>query len=302
VASYSFAVISDIHIKSSGQPPAAFPTVIKCLAALGPRFVILGGDATVGNENDGVDDDKVATWWRGLQDALTPLRDANIPVLPIAGNHDYYTAAHRRGYAAAWPNLGDDSAALGTLRGQPPLYYSLRVDGTFFLFLHVVDQDLESRVESFLRSELASDDAQSAELRFAIGHVPLVSMMGHSSQGFCNQLGKQLAAGNVAAYFSGHEHLVWDQELAFDDLRLRQIHVGTASGCYHFPLNGSTYAKHCQGDSGTLPYTGQRFALVPGTHQQKDEATIALVTVDGPSYTVTPLTLRDGQLVNFGIP
>lgn len=303
MAQWSFAIVSDIHVYSKGTVPSAFQTVVGQLAALGPRFVVLCGDATVGNPGDGVDSDRVKAWWLAFHAALAPLRMAGIPVLPIAGNHDYYTDNHRRGYFGAWPNVTADaeSAGLGSVTGQPPLSYALRVDDVFLLFLHVVDQKLDAGVEAFAQQALASDEATGAALRLCCGHVPLVSMMGKTSETFRDKLGALLAGGGVSAYFSGHEHLVWDQELAFGDATLRQIHVGTASGTYHYPLNSSTAAAHVRDGVGTLPYTGQRFALLPGTKQQADKVTVTIVDIDDGTYDVRHLALRDDRLEPFGI-
>lgn len=303
MAQYSFAIVSDIHVKISGQVQPAFVQVSQLLAGMGPRFVVMNGDATVGNERDGVPQDKVEGWWRALREAMSPIAAAGIPILPIAGNHDYYTDAHRQGYATSWADTVDQASSLAQLSGKPPLYYSFLLEDVFYLFLHVVDQELEPRVAAFAKQELGSDAAKGAALRLAFGHVPLVSMMGRTNQDFCAELGGLLAAGGVSAYFSGHEHLVWDQALLFGDRQVRQIHVGTASGCYHFPLNDRTYAAHCEGTSGKLPYTGKPFQLDP-KHQQLDDVTLTWVTITsnemGVTYDVQPLTLRDGQLVEFG--
>jgi 3',5'-cyclic AMP phosphodiesterase CpdA len=302
MAAWSFAVISDIHVYSSGKVPQDFTTMVGELAAAAPRFVVVSGDATVGNPGDGVGDEKVGAWWTAFRAALSPLRQAGIPVLVIAGNHDYYTDAHRRGYIAAWADMASDveSSGLGTLRGQPPLSYALRVDDVFLLFLHTVDQQLDPEVEAFAQGALASEEATGAALRLAIGHVPLVSMMGKTSEVYRDRLGGLLARGGVSAFFSGHEHLVWDQALSFDGVTLRQIHVGTASGTYHYPLNAATFAAYCRDGKGTLPYQGQTFSLLPGTKQQADKVTLAWVDVDGGSYDVRHLCLRDGHLFRFG--
>lgn len=302
MAAWSFAIISDVHVYSSGKVPQDFTTVVAELAAAQPRFVVVSGDATVGNPGDGVSDEKVGAWWIAFRAALAPLRQAGIPVLAIAGNHDYYTDAHRRGYVAAWADLAQDvqSSGLGTLGGQPPLSYALRVDDVFLLFLHTVDQKLDPEVEAYAQSALASDEATTAALRLAIGHVPLVSMMGKTSETYRDRLGSLLTRGGISAFFSGHEHLVWDQALAFDGGTLRQIHVGTASGTYHYPLNAATFDAYCQSGKGTLPFSGQVFSLLPGTRQQADKVTLAWVDVDGASYDVRHLCLRDGHLVRFG--
>jgi 3',5'-cyclic AMP phosphodiesterase CpdA len=301
MAQWSFAIVSDVHVYSSGKVPASFGSVVAGLVALAPRFVVVSGDATVGNSDDGVSAEKVRGWWQQFQQALQPLRDAGIPVLAIAGNHDYYTAAHRAEYLAAWPTLAADFAAVAPLAdgGSPPLYYSFDLEELHLSLVHVVDQSLEPAVETWLRNDLEA--AAGAGLRLVIGHVPMVSMMGHSSDSFKAKLGALLVKGQAAAYFSGHEHLVWDQDLEVPGGTVRQIHVGTASGTYHYPLNQSTYAASCSGDSGTIPRTGTRFALLPGTHQQADKVNLCMVDLDGAAYAVRPLTLRDGELVPFGV-
>lgn len=299
---FSLAFVSDIHVRASTSlTPERFVQVVQNLAGFGLRFVVMGGDATSGNEGDGHDDARVASWWQSFKESLVPLRDAGVPVLPIAGNHDYYTEPHKRGYAEAWADVASGDGARFGLRGQPPFSYWFVEDGVFFLFLHVVDQLLPAEVEAFAREALATPEARTARLRLCFGHVPLVSMMGRTKLDYCEQLGRLLAEGGVAAFFSGHEHLFWDQSLPFGDLRLRQIHVGTASGTYHFPLSQSVYDAHCQGDRGTLP-SGLTFNLIPGSRQQKDEVTIALVNIhldEGDGYDVQFLTLRDGLLHNI---
>lgn len=300
MAQWRFAIISDVHVYSTGKVPGSFTTVLAQLAELAPRFVVLGGDATVGNPEDGVPSERVRLWWHSMHDALRPLREAGIPILPIAGNHDYYTPAHRQEYRLAWPQLAADFARVAALSegGDPPLYYSARVDDVHLSFVHVVDQKIDETVEAWLRRDLAA--AADAALRLVIGHVPLVSMMGHTSESFKQKLGSLLAERQVAAYFSGHEHLVWDQVLTFDSGTVRQIHVGTASGTYHYPLNQATYDATCIGDHGTIPLTQTRFALVPGTRQQADKVNICMVELDETSFVVRPMSLREGRLVPFG--
>ncbi len=300
MAQWSFAIVSDVHVFSTGKVPEKFTQVVAGLLALAPRFVVVSGDATVGNPDDGISASKVRGWWQAFQGALQPLRDGGIPVLAIAGNHDYYTAHHRDEYAAAWPDLAADFASIApfTAGGNAPLSYSLDIDDVHLSLAHVVDCKLDPAVADWLRNDLAA--ASGAGLRLVIGHVPLVSMMGKTSEHFKEQLGTLLAEGQVAAYFSGHEHLVWDQELHFTAGTVRQVHVGTASGTYHYPLNQGTYAAHCRGNHGTIPLTGTRFALVPGSHQQADKVNICLVDIDGTAFTVRHLTLRNGQLAAFG--
>ena len=300
MAAWRFAIVTDVHVYASGKVPQDFVTLIGELRALAPRFVVSSGDATVGNEDDGAGADKVRSWWQAYRGALQPLVDDGVGLLAIAGNHDYYTAVHRSEYGAAWPALDSDFTGVAPLLtgGNPPLCYSFDLDEVHLSFIHAVDQKLEPEVDAWLRADLAA--AAGARLRLVIGHVPLVSMIGHTSETYKNQLGSLLAQGQVAAYFSGHEHLVWEQELAFADGTVRQVHVGTASGTYHYPLNQSVCLTACQGDHGTIPLTGTRFALRPGTRLQADKVNVCVVDVDGTDFSVRHLSLREDRLVPFG--
>lgn len=306
MSNFSFAIISDIHVyTSTGSSPGAgipsnFSKVIAQLQSLTPRFVVVSGDATSGNPDDGASRSKVDGWWRGFREALRPLTESGIPVLPIAGNHDYYTQAQRDGYQAAWNLLSEDVSSQFVLSGKPPICYSLQVDELHLSLLHVIDQDLPSDVAKFLRSDAEQTPVDA--LRLCIGHVPLVSMMGRTSESYRDELGKLLVSLGYSAFFAGHEHLVFEQELTFPDGNLHHIHVGSASGTYNFPLSRSTYEKYCSGNEGTLPYSGRRFALDPGTRQQADKTNVCMVQVSDGTYTVEHLALRGGELQPFGIP
>ena len=300
MSTFSFAIVSDIHVYVSGSVPSNFTKVMAQVAGLTPRFVVLSGDGTSGNPDDGASRDKVALWWRAFRGACQPLVDRDIPILPIAGNHDYYTSAQRDGYQAAWASLSEEVSDRFILSGRPPLYYSLQVDELRLTMLHVVDQALPSDVAQFVRQDAA--ETPEGSLKLCIGHVPLVSMMGKTSESYRDELGSLLVDTGHSAFFAGHEHLVWEQSLSFRSGDLHHVHVGTGSGTYHFPLSRATYDKHCTGNEGTLPYNGRRFALDPGTRQQADKTNICMVQISDGTYSVEHLTLRGGELQRFGLP
>lgn len=299
MATLRFALISDVHLFASGQVPPNFPRVIAQVVAQRPRFVVLCGDMTSGNKDDGHDLGRVRAWWRQAHDSLRPLRDAGIALLPIAGNHDYYTAAQRQGFAEAAPLLAQGSPWADAVAA--PRCYSISVDGLHLSLIHAVDQRVEPEVAGWLQAELAGDAARGAALRLCVGHVPLVSAMGHSSVDHRDRLGGLLCGGGVAAYFAGHEHLVWDQELTIAGRALRQVLVTTASATYQFPLRAELCAAHCRGAFGTLPASGLPFLLDPRTREQVHPLGFTLVDVDsGGGYEVTAMTLDDaGQARPF---
>ena len=47
------AVIADLHVSASGEAPAPLVRLVPQLVALRPRLVVLAGDATSGNRDDG---------------------------------------------------------------------------------------------------------------------------------------------------------------------------------------------------------------------------------------------------------
>ena len=185
---FDFAIVSDVHLYTNAGSgpgagiPANFRKVIAQLVALAPRFVVVSGDSTGGNPNDGASRQKVDGWWRAFAEAIEPLRQAGIAVLGIAGNHDYYTKNQKEGFHAAWSHLGaaEEQMALAAMsvgsHSQCPRFYSVQVDDLHLALLHVVDQDLPTEVADFLRRDAEEETASS--LRLCIGHVPLVSMMG----------------------------------------------------------------------------------------------------------------------------
>lgn len=287
-----FALISDVHVRADAGVPVHFPKVIAQVAALQPRFVVLSGDMTSGNANDGHDLGRVRAWWQAAEAALQPLRAAGIAVLPIAGNHDYYTEAQQRGFREAAQRLAAGSPWAEAVAA--PACYSVTVDGLHLSLVHVVDQHVEPEVGRWLEGELAGE-ARGAALRLCVGHVPLVSTMGRSSADFGARLGGLLVRGGVAAYFAGHEHLVWDEVLTYEGRPLRQVQVSTASASYQFPLRAEVVARHCRGAFGRLPTSGRPFLINPQTREQARPLGFTVVDVEGGSYEVTAMTLDEDE-------
>src|SRR5215510_9220989 len=107
---WRFAVLSDLHLPNPRS--AVIDRTVSALIALGVRLVVVTGDLT--NGSAGVDHrrGRVNAWWAAVTGALAPLRDAGIPVLPIAGNHDTYLAWQREGFERAFGDLDRWAAPL----------------------------------------------------------------------------------------------------------------------------------------------------------------------------------------------
>jgi len=234
---WSFAVLSDLHLPNPRA--ATVDRTIEGLIALGVRLVIVTGDHTNGSEKVDHRRGRVKAWWASVTDALEPLHDAGIAVLPIAGNHDTYLSWQREGYEHAFADLERWAAPfklnLGTGSGgtRTPYSYSLDVDGVHFALAHVVDQAIDRDIAAWLTADLAA--AANARLRFVFGHVPLFSVIRRPAGQFVDRFGPILEHGHADFYVAGHEHVTWDETFVLPSGDpLRQVTVGCASGFYVF--------------------------------------------------------------------
>jgi predicted phosphodiesterase len=302
---WRFAVLSDLHLPNPRS--AVIDREVAALIAMKVRFVVVTGDHTNGASVVDHRRGRVNAWWSSVTGVLAPLRDAGIPVLPIAGNHDTYLPWQREGYEAAFGDLDHWAAPLELHRAEghgfarAPYSYSVDVDGVHLALANIVDQSVDREVSAWLTDDLAT--AANARLRFVFGHVPLFSVVKRPPHGFVEQLGGILARGKVDFYVAGHEHVTWDETFAVGAGELlRQVTVGCASGFYVFaPAKAARTRAACEpsGPHGRLRCTmpnGGQFEIVRDRSQrmiEHDSATFAVFAVTGDHVQVTPMTVDD---------
>jgi hypothetical protein len=315
---WTFAVLSDLHV-----PNYRNKTVHQTVAALVQmkvRFVVVTGDHTNGALIDGpMRMKKYPMWWETLTTALRPLRDAGIAVFPTAGNHDAYLKPQRDGYAGAFADLAEWAKPY-TVRAptgesqisRPPFSYSTDVDGVHLSMIHTVKSKLEPDVATWLATDLEA--AKGARHRFVFSHVPLSSVLWMPNKPFIKHLGGILERGKVGMYVAGHEHLVWDEDVALPEGgKLRQLIVGCASGYYEYgpsepakrragcapiKFENQREAMRCK-----MPNGGGVFRLARGRrnrHLQHYTNAFMLVTVDGDQISARPMTVdANGKMLPF---
>lgn len=315
---WTFAVMSDIHMpRRNLKVVPELPRAIAAIAALRPRFVVVTGDHTNGGDDDSPQTVAASVkWWKVFADQLRPLRDAGIPVLPVAGNHDAYLAGQRANYAAAFADLAAWAAPLTlnaavpaggkVLLDRPPFSYSVDVDGVHLALAHVVTQGLHREVAAWLADDLAR--AAGAKQRLVFGHVPMASVIAAPSRSFVASFGGLLEAGRAALYIAGHEHLVWDEDVRLPGGgSLRQVLIGCTSGFYNYaPSPGARERARCAPDGGgryplrcRMPNGGGEFLLAPnkanqGRLVQRHLNSFTLITVaDGAVTEVRPMTVDE---------
>jgi hypothetical protein len=292
---------------------ATVDRTIEGLIALHVRLVIVTGDHTNGSEKVDHRRDRARAWWASVIDALEPLHDAGIAVLPIAGNHDTYLSWQRDGYEHAFADLERWAAPFklnpGTGRdvARAPYSYSVDLDGVHLALVHVVDQAIDRHVADWLTDDLAA--AANAHLRFVFGHVPVFSVIRRPARQFVERFGPILERGHADFYVAGHEHIAWDETFSLPSGgALRQVSVGCASGFYVFsPSRAAQKRAGCEREapatlSCTMP-NGGRFELVRDRSQhmvEHDASTFTVFTVTGDDVQVTPMTVDgDGHLRAF---
>jgi predicted phosphodiesterase len=305
-------VLSDLHLPNPRV--ATVDRTIEGLIALGVRLVIVTGDHTNGSDKVDHRRGRVKAWWASVTDALEPLHDAGIAVLPIAGNHDTYLSWQREGYEQAFADLVRWAAPFkvnpSTGRGlaRSPYSYSLDFDGVHFALAHVVDQAIDRDVADWLTDDLAA--AANARFRLVFGHVPLFSVIRRPARQFVDRFGPILEHGHADFYVAGHEHITWDETFSLPSGdALRQVTVGCTSGFYVFsPSRAAQQRAACerQGARGTLSCTmpnGGRFELARDRSQrmiEHDANAFTVFTVTGDDVQVTPMTVDgDGHLHAF---
>lgn len=308
-SAWTFAVLSDLHLPNPKH--AVVEQTVAALIAMKVRFVVITGDSTNGSAFDGPKGGReVDTWWATITQTLKPLRDAGIAVFPIAGNHDAYTPRQRDAYTRAFADLAGWAKPFAIHAGgtsqlaKPPFSYSIDVDGVHLALAHVVATKLAPEVATWFAADLAG--AAAARHRIAFGHVPLSSVIWSPSHAFMAQLGGILEAGHVEMYIAGHEHVVWDEDVALPaGAKLRQLLVGCSSGFYDYaPSPNSKQRAACV----PIQVAGKRepmrckmpnggvFEIARGRknrHIQHYKNSFTLITVDGDHLGVRPMTVDD---------
>jgi len=260
-SNWSFIVISDIHIYASGAIPSKFKTMVNYIVNKRPDIVFITGDHTSGNIGDPYSLDHINMWYDQLDKALDPIYKAGIIVIPTVGNHDFYQEYNQIAYKK-W--------ALRTLKKYKntlnldlsnPLYFNFHYKAQDFFIMKFWTFRFNKEQKEWFESKTI---IKPESYRFAFGHVPLKSIRGRTTQSFYKSVLESFTKGNVEIYFSGHEHMHWDEFLpsANSSRELRQLTVGTTSGTYNHPIRSQVRDVYCEGNQiCQSPATNRRFLI-----------------------------------------
>lgn len=300
---WSFIVISDIHIRASGEIPPKVHKTIAHVVSKKPDIVFITGDHTSGNVNDRYSRRKIAKWYDLLDQALEPLYRAGIHVIPTVGNHDFYEKKHKKAYTKwATKALSKSKQQLG-ITSDNPLFFNFSYKEQEFFIMKFWRSVFDSEQQLWFKTETKE---KPKHYRFAYGHIPLKSIRGSGSRSFYRDTTDLFTKAELEIYFSGHEHMHWDQELVSNsNLSLRQVTTGTASGTYNHPISQELLDLHCTDDQTCLmPFSKRPFSITSRSgkqgYQVHRENFTEVIFSDADTYQVKSYAMdKNFNLINF---
>ena len=234
----NIAVISDLNSQygATEYEPEIDKAIQLIIKQWQPSLVLGGGDAIAGQKKSLTKSQIQAMWQAFDSHVAQPLRKNQIPYAFTIGNHDGSGAVknnklifkQERDLAKAYWNNPQYSSALDFVdRGNFPFYYSFQQDNIFYLVwdasTHIINQEQLDWIEKNLRSKLA----QQAQMRIAIGHLPLYAVAETKDKpgeylAEAEKLRLLLEQYQVSIYISGHHHVYYPGKKG----NLQLLHAG----------------------------------------------------------------------------
>ncbi|AFZ36865.1 metallophosphoesterase [Stanieria cyanosphaera PCC 7437] len=185
-----------------------------------PDLVLCGGDMIAGQKLSLSTEQIKAMWAAFDRQIAQPLRDRSIPFGFTIGNHDGSGARsegnqifqRERKLASAYWNDSKYNYNLNFVdQAEFPFYYTFESQRIFFLVWDASTNVISPQQLSWVEQSLASNEAQQAMMRIAIGHLPLYPVaVGREKSGEyleeAEKLRSLLEKYKVHTYISGHDH------------------------------------------------------------------------------------------------
>jgi 3',5'-cyclic AMP phosphodiesterase CpdA len=279
---WRFVVMSDTRSNpcdadgKSGVNTRIVNRIATALAKEKPDVVLVPGDLVLGKAYQCGPAAPFATQLANWREAMKPVYEAGIPVLPVRGNHEYQS----RNY---FPNdpcrpLAPNPAALATYLaafgrdvpqngpdGQKGATYAYPHNNALFIGLDELF-DLYSYDRAWLDAMLTANPRQHL---FVFGHFPAFGVK-HEDNLSCNgssrdALWNAIGSHNGRMYFCGHDHL-YDRSEVMDAAgnRVQQVLVGNG-GAPFYNYTGGYDDKRVKPQKRVLSKPGYVVVTVDGT-------------------------------------
>ena len=201
-----------------------------------PDLVLCGGDMVAGQSND-LNDGEIAAMWQGFDKYIgAPIRKAKLPFGFTIGNHDgsgsvdngkFSFEGDRNAAKKYWNDPKHNPNLNFVDRAEFPFYYTFQQDDIFCLVWDASTATIPIEQLEWVEKSLASEVAQKAKLRIAIGHLPLYAVArgretGGNYLNEADRLRALLEKYNVHTYISGHHHAYYPAHKG----KLELLHAG----------------------------------------------------------------------------
>lgn len=185
-----------------------------------PDLVLCGGDMVAGQDNT-LKPAEIEAMWQGFDKHIAvPIRKTKLPFGFTIGNHDASGSSFggqatfendRKAVIKYWNDPKHDPNLNFVDRTGFPFYYTFKQNEIFFLTWDASTAEIPAAQLKWTEKSLASEAAQKAKLRIAIGHLPLYPVSkGRETAGNYLEDAERLRAllekYNVDTYISGHDH------------------------------------------------------------------------------------------------
>jgi hypothetical protein len=237
-----FVVISDLNgaYGSTDYDPEV-DQAIALMPFWHPDLVLCSGDMIAGQRTSLTRPQIQAMWAAFDRHVAAPLRSAGLPFGFTIGNHDgsgsrrsdgSFTFQQERDLASAyWQDPRHAPGVDFVDRQQFPFYYSFRQGDVFFLVWDGSTSRIPPEQLAWVEAALASPEAQRAQMRILIGHLPLYAVAeGRDRPGEvmndADALRQLLERYDVHTYISGHHHAYYPGHRG----SLQLLHTGALGG------------------------------------------------------------------------
>ena len=231
------AIISDLN--SAYGSTDYLPEVANGLSLLPdwqPDLVLCGGDMVAGQSLD-LSAPQIEAMWNAFDEkVLSPIRTAGLPFAVTVGNHDassyqnngeFIYILDRQATAKYWAGHQSDTDIAFIEATAFPFYYSFKQNNIFYLIWDASSANIPAEQVAWADRALSSPEAQSADRRIVMGHLPLYAVAQKRDRPgeFLNQadeLRALLERHNVHTYISGHHHAYFPGKAG----QLNTLHAG----------------------------------------------------------------------------
>jgi hypothetical protein len=201
-----------------------------------PDMVICAGDMVAG-QSISLTPAEIKAMWAGFdRTVFTPIRQAGLPFAFTLGNHDassyksqgkFVFALDREAADAYWSAPQRDLGIEFSDRAGFPFYYSFVQNQIFYLIWDASSANVPDEQIAWAERALASEAAQQAKLRIAMGHLPLYAIsQGRDRAGEilnrADELRSLLERYGVHTYITGHHHAYYPGRVG----QLQLLHCG----------------------------------------------------------------------------